>query len=103
MDPLHMSTREAIIVFALVNAAIGLVLGLIPLLFGYFNKRLRLGVIGFFTALVGGAILGIFLSIPATIVFTWLVVRKEKAPVEVNIVNSEPIDVSVRSIEDTEN
>lgn len=78
MDPIHLTTREAFFYFVLINAAIGLVLGLIPLLFGYFNKRLRLGVFGFVAAIVGGAILGIFLSVPATIVFTWLVVRKTK-------------------------
>jgi hypothetical protein len=78
MDPIHITTREAVFYFALINAGIGLVLGLIPLLFGYFNKRLKLGAIGFVTAIVGGAILGIFLSIPATVVFTWLVVRRSK-------------------------
>lgn len=81
MDPIHLTTREAFVYFVLINAAIGLVLGLIPLLFGYFNKRLRLGVFGFVAAIVGGAILGIFLSVPATIVFTWLVVRKKKEEV----------------------
>ena len=78
MDTIRMTTREAVVYFALINAGIGLVLGLIPLLFGFFNKRLKLGIIGFVTAIIGGAILGIFLSIPATIVFTWLVVRKSR-------------------------
>jgi hypothetical protein len=96
MDPVHMTPGEAITLFALVNAAIGLVLGLIPLLFGYFNKRLKLGMIGFVTALVGGGLFGIFVSIPATIIFTWLVVRKDKAPIDVNVVNSTPTDDPVR-------
>jgi len=102
MDPVHMTTSEAVTFFALVNAAIGLVLGLIPLLFGYFNKRFRLGVIGFVTALAGGALFGIFVSIPATIIFTWFVVRKEKAPIDVKVGNSEPIDVSLRNDSDPE-
>lgn len=91
-----MTTREAILFFALVNAAIGLVLGLIPLLFGYFNKRLRLGLLGFVIAIVGGAVLGIFLSIPATVVFTWLVVRKssEATVDDVKVANEDPIEVS---------
>lgn len=97
MDPVHMTTSEAVTFFALVNAAIGLVLGLIPLLFGYFNKRLRLGTIGFVTALVGGALFGIFVSIPATIIFTWFVVRKEKAPANPDRFNSVAADGSVRS------
>ncbi len=82
MDPIHLTARELIFYGALINALIGLVLGLIPLLFGYFNKRLRLGVIGFIAAIVGGAILGIFLSVPATIIFTWLVVRKTVVKVD---------------------
>ncbi len=78
MDPIHLSSREALLYVVLINAAIGVVLGLIPLLFGYFNNRLRLGVTGFLSAILGGAVLGVFLSVPLTIVFTWLVVRKKR-------------------------
>lgn len=79
MEPYQISTREAIVWVMLINAIIGLVLGLIPLLFGYFNKQLKLGVAGIAVATLGGAVLGIFASIPATIVFTWLVARRSKA------------------------
>ena len=92
MDTIHITTREAIIYAAIINAAIGFVLGLIPLLFGYFNKRLRMGFFGFVTAIIGGAILGIFLSIPATIVFTWLVVRKPKVESYANSNADSPAD-----------
>jgi len=76
MEPYQLTTREALLWVMLINAVIGFGLGLIPLLFGYFNKKLRLGLIGIAVATVGGAILGIFISIPATIIFTWLVARK---------------------------
>ena len=79
MEPYQISTREAIVWVMLINALIGLVLGLIPLLFGYFNKQLKLGVAGIAVATLGGAVLGIFASIPATIIFTWLVARQAKA------------------------
>ncbi|HQY66241.1 MAG TPA: hypothetical protein PLD38_03080 [Pyrinomonadaceae bacterium] len=79
MEPYQLTTREALMWVMLINALIGLGLGLIPLLFGYFNKQLRLGVIGIIVTTVGGAILGIFISIPATIIFTWLVARKSKS------------------------
>ncbi len=85
MEPIHLSTREAIMYSVMINAILGFVLGLIPLLFGYFNKQFRTGVMGIIAATIGGAILGIFASIPATIIFTWLVVRRSKAaaaPVE---------------------
>ena len=78
MEPVQLSTREAVLYVTLINTAIGFFLGLLPLLFGYFNKRLRLGVFGIIATTVGGAILGIFLSVPATVVFTWLVVRGAK-------------------------
>jgi hypothetical protein len=79
METIHVTTGEAILYATLINAGIGIVLGLIPLLFGYFNKRFKLGVLGFIAAIIGGAILGVFLSIPAAVIFTWLVVRKSKA------------------------
>ena len=80
MEPYQLTTREALLWVMLINAVIGFGLGLIPLLFGYFNKKLRLGLIGIAVATVGGAILGIFISIPATIIFTWLVARKTGGP-----------------------
>lgn len=79
MEPIQLSTREAIFYFTLINAAIGFALGLIPLLFGYFNKQLRTGLMGIVVSTIGGAIIGIFASVPATIIFTWLVVRRAKA------------------------
>jgi len=60
------------------NAGIGFVLGLIPLLFGYFSKQLKLGLIAIAVTTVGGAIVGIIVSIPATIIFTWLVARNAR-------------------------
>jgi hypothetical protein len=73
-----MTTSQIILYATLINGAIGFALGLIPLLFGYFNSRLRTGIIGIIAATVGGMILGIFLSVPATVIFTWLAVRKTK-------------------------
>ena len=57
------------------NTLIGVLLGLIPLLFGRFNKQIKLGVWGIVSTTIGGAILGVFLSIPSVIVFTWLIAR----------------------------
>ena len=47
MEPYQLTTREALLWVMLINAVIGFGLGLIPLLFGYFNKKLRLGLIGY--------------------------------------------------------
>lgn len=62
----------------LLFAVIGFVLGLIPLLFGYFSKQLKLGLIAIAVMTIGGAILGIYVSIPGMIFFTWLVARNAK-------------------------
>jgi hypothetical protein len=78
MEPIQLTTREALLWVTLINFVIGFILGLIPLLFGYFSKQLKLGLAGILTSTLGGAVLGIFISIPATIVFTWLVARRSK-------------------------
>ena len=78
MDNIEISSREAMFYIGLLNAVIGFILGLIPLLFGYFKRQLKLGVMGIAAATIGGAILGVFLSVPATVVFTWLVARESK-------------------------
>jgi len=78
MDVIEVTSREAIGMVILINTVIGFALGLIPLLFGHFNKQLKLGVIGIAAATLGGAILGVFLSVPATVVFTYLIARKPR-------------------------
>ena len=89
MGPIEISTREAIVYSALLNAAIGFVLGLIPLLFGYFKGKLKIGVFGILSSTIGGAILGVFLSVPAMVIFTWLVVRASKTDVPVEASDTE--------------
>lgn len=81
MDPIQLTTREAVFAVAVINAAIGFVLGLVPLGFGYFKGRVKLGIAGIIASTVGGAILGVFLSVPAMALFTWLVVRDAAARV----------------------
>lgn len=98
MDPSKMTTQEIMMYAALFNAGIGLVFGLVPLIFGFVKGRTKYGVIGFVACLVGGAILGVILSVPAMVFFTWLVVRGGKADsIEVVVVNKDPIDVTVRN------
>lgn len=80
MDPSKMTTQEVMIYAALFNAAIGLVLGLFPLVLGFAKGCAKYGVIGLLTCLVGGAILGVILSLPAMVFFTWLILRGSRAP-----------------------
>ncbi len=98
MDPVSLTTREAIIYSALINMTVGFVLGLIPFFFGYFNKEKKLGTIAILISTLGGAALGIFISIPATVIFTWIIVRRAKPkpePVPVVVVNENPVEVSL--------
>ncbi|MBX7061166.1 MAG: hypothetical protein K1X52_05875 [Pyrinomonadaceae bacterium] len=76
--PIHISQTQAILWVMAINAVIGFILGLIPLLFGYFSKQMKLGLIAIAVTTIGGAIIGIIVSIPGTIIFTWLVARNAK-------------------------
>lgn len=58
------------------GAIFGAVIGLIPLLLGIFRRRALLGFVGIVVSTIGGALAGIFLAIPAVILFVWLVLRK---------------------------
>jgi hypothetical protein len=59
----------------MVPLAIGFALGLVPLIAGIIKKRVRLGILGLVISTVGGALLGVVLSIPTMAIFTWLIVR----------------------------
>lgn len=91
MAQVQFTPREFVVYAMLLNAGIGFILGLIPLLFGYFNRRLRTGVIAILTTTLGGAVLGILLILPATIFFTWLVHRQAKGN---NVDEAPPVDTN---------
>lgn len=63
---------------AMIGAGLGFIFGLIPLILGFLKKERSYAVFGFLGSLIGGAILGIFLSIPIAAIFTWLILRKPK-------------------------
>ncbi len=84
----------------LIGLALGLTLGLIPPVLGFIKKKRKYAMFGFLGSLIGGALLGIFLSIPVAAIFTWLILRKSNnEPAEVVVVNETPIDVKVENIE----
>ena len=87
----------------LIGAALGFLLGMIPLVLGLIKKERKYAMFGFLGSLIGGALLGIFLSIPVTAIFTWLILRKPNnepiKPNEVVVVNETPIEVKVENFE----
>jgi hypothetical protein len=98
MDPIRLTTQQALLYALLINAGIGFVIGMIPLILGFAKGKVKLGVFGLLAATIGGGILGLLLSIPAAVIFVWLIL---KSPAEVVVVNKEPIDVAVKN-EDVE-
>ena len=74
MEEVRLTANEALL-YILIPAGIGLLLGLVPLTAGLIKGKQRLGVIGLLVSTLGGALLGAILSIPAMAIFTWLIVR----------------------------
>jgi len=79
MEQIKLTTNEAILYIAILNIGLGILFGAIPLILGFIRKERSYAVFGFLGSIIGGAILGIFLSIPVAAIFTWLILRKTKA------------------------
>jgi hypothetical protein len=97
MEPIRLSTQEAVLYVMLINAGIGLVFGLIPLALGLVKKNTKYGIYGIVTCIIGGAAIGIFASIPAAVIFSWLIIRKAK-PAEIE--RQTPTDLSADNPDD---
>ena len=78
MEPIRLNTREAILFLTLVGMAVGLVLGLVPLVYGRIKGKTKLGVIGFVTSILAGAIWSI-LPLFVMITFVFLIMRKPQS------------------------
>jgi hypothetical protein len=78
MDPSQMSQQQLILYAVLINTAIGFFLGLFPLIIGFVKGRVKYGLLGLAASVIGGAILGVILSIPAALIFSWLAYRGTK-------------------------
>ena len=95
MDPIRLNTREAILLLTLVGIGVGLVLGLVPLIYGKIKGKFRLGLTGFIVSIVAGAIWSILpLFVMITIVF--LINRDQKPkPIDDEDVHQDPTDLPV--------
>ena len=90
MDGIRLTTQQALMYVILINGAIGFVIGLIPLILGIVKKRARIGIYGLLASTVGGALLGLLLSIPAVVIFVWLILKKPAAAGE----SQDPLDAA---------
>lgn len=59
----------------MINTAIGFAIGLVPLIFGIFKRKVKIGLLGFIGSILGGTILGIFLAIPIAVFCTYKIVK----------------------------
>ena len=76
MDGVRLTTQQALMYVLLINGGIGFVIGLIPLILGIVKKKGRIGIYGLLASTVGGALLGLLLSIPAAVIFVWLILKQ---------------------------
>lgn len=83
MEPIRVTYNELIYYVLLAGVLIGIVLGLIPLIFGIKRHNRKYGMYGFLGSVIGGAITPI-ISIVVVSIFTWLILRKPKAEVSPN-------------------
>lgn len=77
MEQVKITYYEAIAYLALFGVAVGILLGLIPLILGFLRKERSYALFGFFTSIIAGAFSPI-LSVIAVAVFTWLILRRPK-------------------------
>lgn len=77
----------------LIGGVIGVVFGLVPLIYGRIKGKAKLGIIGFIVSIVAGAIWAV-LPLIVMITFVFLILRKDK-PIKVVVVNDKPIDVAI--------
>lgn len=75
MEPIRLTTQEFLLYTILANAAIGFLLGLIPLTFGFIKHQRKYAFFGLIACIAGGTVLGILLSVPVAAIFTWLIFR----------------------------
>lgn len=95
MDPIRLNTREAILLLTLVGIGVGLVLGLVPLIYGKIKGKFRLGLTGFIVSIVAGAIWSI-LPLFVMITFVFLIIRDQKPkPIDDEDVHQDPTDLPV--------
>ncbi len=78
MEQIKLTTNEAILYITLFNIGLGILFGAVPLILGFIKKERSYAVFGFLGSVIGGLILGIFLSIPVAALFTWLILRRTK-------------------------
>ena len=75
MEEFRTTYKEILIYLSLVNVILGFLFGVFPLLSGIIIKNRKYGIWGFLGSVIGGSVLGVFLSFPIAVIFTWLILK----------------------------
>lgn len=75
MQNFQLTFNQLIVYSIIANIVLSFLFGLFPLFVGIKMNNRKYGMIGFVAAIVGGAILGVFLSFPIAFIFTWLIMK----------------------------
>lgn len=98
MEPIRLNTQEAILLLTLIGIGVGLVFGLVPLIFGKIRGKLKLGLIGFFVSIVAGAIWSV-LPLIVMIIFVFLIIRNPVASQPAVAVNEPPSETASTDVD----
>lgn len=79
MENINLTFDQIRLYIILINIFLGVLFGTFPLLVGIKMNNRKYGVYGFISAIIGGAILGVFLSYPIAAIFTRLILKKSSA------------------------
>ena len=64
------------------NVVCGILFGTFPLITGLLTGNRKYALYGFVSAVLGGAILGVLLSYPLSLIFVWLILRRRSTVIE---------------------
>ena len=86
-----------VIYITIINIILGFLFGIFPLLLGIKMNNRKYGVVGFIGTIIGGGILGVFLSFPIALIFSWLIIKNfalGTRPEEI-VVNEIPVETEI--------
>jgi len=76
MEPIKLTLNELLPYVIAVNAVLGLMFGLFPLITGLKMNDRKYAFIGLIGSVVSGTLVGVILSFPFAAVMVWLILRK---------------------------
>ncbi len=103
MENIKISLDQVRNYIIVINIVLGFLFGTFPLLAGIKMNNRKYGIYGLIGAVIGGAILGVFLSYPIAAVFTWLILKQSfgKEGNDALLVNETPVEIKIDNTENS--